>query len=235
MKPLLVVAHVDDPDLTVLGDVVRDHGVPIRIVRPFRGDVLSAPDEAAAVICLGGKESADDPHDYLLRERDFLRTAAAGDVPTLGICLGSQLLALALGGTAVRGSDRAEVGFVDVTACGAGLDHPVDFTGTRFSFHWDTFQLPPDVTVLARSRDFVQAFAFRSAIGVQYHPESSVDGIAGLMAGEPDKVRAAGADPDEIRYKAPEFADPSRDHLADLVEHLLAPALCPSPGAGHEH
>lgn len=190
------------------------------------------------MICLGGKEFAADRDEHLLREREFLRCAAVTDVPTLGICLGSQLLAVALGGQAIRGGTHAEVGFIDVV----GTDDAAgDWTGTRFSFHSDTFTLPPDATPLARSREYPQAFAFRRTIGVQYHPESSVAGIRQLMEGEPDKVRAAGADPEQISRDALGYESEGGRHLAVLIDQLLVadPAatmtrLCKSGGNDHE-
>ncbi len=102
---------------------------------------------------------------------------ASDDVPMLGICLGAQLLADATGGRAFRSERRVEAGVYRLHPTEAGRrDAVMPHAGDAvFAVHGDTFELPPDATLLASSDDYIQAFRIRSALGVQFHPETDAN------------------------------------------------------------
>jgi GMP synthase (glutamine-hydrolysing) len=124
---------------------------------------------------------ADETDDYphLLATMDLLRDAAGREAPALGICLGAQLAAAALGGRAYPGPAGEELGWTKVELTAAGRADPV--TGVLqepaelFEWHHDTFDPPPGATLLAGGAVYPsQAFRLGSVVAVQFHPE--VDG-----------------------------------------------------------
>jgi len=141
---------------------------------------------ADGLVMLGGAMDFDetDAYPHLARTRDLLRDAAARSTPTLGICLGAQLAAAALGGRAYPGPAGEELGWTKVELTPAGQADPVlgalQEPAELFEWHHDTFDPPPGATVLATGAVYpTQAFRLGSVLAVQFHPE--VDGP--LLAG----------------------------------------------------
>ena len=138
-------------------------------------------DGADGLVVLGGVMDADETDDYphLLATMDLLRDAADREVPALGICLGAQLAAAALGGRAYPGPAGEELGWTKVELTEAGRADPVTGALTEpaelFEWHHDTFDPPPGATLLASGAVYPsQAFRLGSVVAVQFHPE--VDG-----------------------------------------------------------
>ena len=164
-------------------------GVEVRLVRADLGDPLPAADALDGLLVLGGQMSAlSDDAPGIPATRALLADAVQAGVPTLGICLGAQLLAVATGGRVhVAAPPGRESGVVDVRwrpeAVGDALvgalvdvDVPEDHRSTPMpSMHADAIvDLPRTATWLAHSRQYpYQAFRVGSAWGVQFHPEAS--------------------------------------------------------------
>ena len=136
------------------------------------------PVDVDAVVVLGGFMGAYDCdiHPWLETEKKWLVDLVDRDVPVLGICLGSQLLADALGGHAYL-AEVPEVGVVDISLTPAGRDNPVAQGAGDVAFfaHQDTFELPPGAVLLAESNDYPAIFEMGSALAVQPHPETPLD------------------------------------------------------------
>jgi GMP synthase (glutamine-hydrolysing) len=115
---------------------------------------------------------------------ELIRKAVQLGCPVLGICLGSQLIAKALGGTVYK-SDIPEIGWFQIDVTAAGLSDPVfaplESPITVFHWHQDTFQPPPDAALLATSPTCRnQAFRWgRNIYGIQFHPEMTPEMIEG--------------------------------------------------------
>ena len=179
MKPIIVLRHVPHCPLGSIADILADAGLAAEQVDLFDSVPQRLPlDEAVGLIVLGGPMSANDVEAYpfLARELDWIREAVAARVPLLGVCLGAQLLAKALGGRVYRNHVR-EIGWYELDVLPAAGDDRL-FRGraaveTVFQWHGDTFDLPPGAIHLARSRLCRnQAFRYGEfAYGLQFHVE----------------------------------------------------------------
>jgi GMP synthase-like glutamine amidotransferase len=150
---------------------------------------LPEPGGIERLVVMGGPMGANDDgaHPYLRAERALLRSLVERGTPILGVCLGAQLLAAALGADVRRGP-APEIGAGSVHLCDAAASDPLLATVGSASmpvFHWhgDTFELPAGATHLASSLDYPhQAFRVGNAWGFQFHVE--------LRATDADVVQA---------------------------------------------
>ncbi len=153
-------------------------GMDATVVDVFNGDAL--PDASAVqwLTVLGGPMSIHDEAEFpwLADEKQLLRACLDNDTMILGVCLGAQLLADALGGT-VAPSPEPEIGWHPVTVTPDGDGHPLlaGLPDTFMAFHWhvDACTLPPGATHLLASEGCeIQAFCHGNrAVGWQFHPE----------------------------------------------------------------
>jgi GMP synthase-like glutamine amidotransferase len=132
------------------------------------------PTNYSAIIILGGYMSVYENLPYLIKEQELIKKANACKVPVLGICLGSQLIAQALGGRVYRGKKK-EIGWFDIALTDEGRRDI--FRGIMskklkvFQWHGDTFDLPKTATLLATSEHYPQAFRIGTSVGILFHLE----------------------------------------------------------------
>jgi GMP synthase (glutamine-hydrolysing) len=157
-------------------------GTPLSVCHLYRGDRLPAPDdleELDGLVVMGGPMGVGDTaaHPYLAGEIELLAAATAAGIPVLGVCLGAQLLAAALGANVYRG-EQPEIGqgTVSLTA-GGRADSVLGAAGQDelpvVHWHQDTFDLPPGAVRLAGSELYPNQ-AFRAGghtYGLQFHVE----------------------------------------------------------------
>jgi GMP synthase (glutamine-hydrolysing) len=217
----LAIVHQPDAGPGVFADEMRDRGVDLEEWRlSERG--AGPPREIAeydAVLTFGGAMHADqeDRHPWLRFEKDFLAAMLDDGMPLLAVCLGTQLLADAAGGTARRASEP-EIGWLEVEVTDEGASDPVigplapSFTG----FQWHSYEaLPPDgAAILARSAVCPQAYRIgERAWGIQFHAEVSAADLGRWIddyRSDEDAVRI-GIDPDALREETePRIADWNR-------------------------
>jgi GMP synthase-like glutamine amidotransferase len=175
-----VIQHLAAEGPGLIAALARECGVTLDVRRMDRGDPIPAVHTLDGLVVLGGTmgvyEAAAHPH--LAAEQDLLAEACAREAPVLGICLGAQLLAAALGARVFRGP-AAEIGFGAVTLTPEGARDPVlgPSGPAFFAFHWhgDTFDLPMGATHLATSAAYPhQAFRVGArTYGLQFHVELS--------------------------------------------------------------
>jgi len=151
-------------------------GLDVHTVKPLAGQRLPAHDQVAGAVVMGGPMNVDevDAHPELASEREWLAEALRRDTPVLGICLGAQLLARALGAE-VRAGKGPELGYAPVEVLDPGDPVLGALAPSTTVLHWhgDVFDLPGGAVHLARSeRTEIQAFRHGNAWGVLFHPES---------------------------------------------------------------
>ncbi len=178
MHPWIVIQHVAWEGPGLIARIGEARGLRFEVRRMDRGEGLPGIDQAGGLVVMGGPMGAGDTveHPHLADERKLLAEAMRRGVPVLGVCLGSQLLAAALGARVYTGPSP-EVGFGEVLLTEEGLRDPVlgpaGAAVPAFHWHGDTFDLPAAATHLARSEKYPhQAFRAGSrAYAFQFHVE----------------------------------------------------------------
>jgi GMP synthase (glutamine-hydrolysing) len=187
---LLVVQHEASSPPGLLGEAAAATGVELVVAEAPGQEVPVTLDGFDGLVVLGGVMDADETDDYphLARTIDLLRDAAERSAPALGICLGAQLAAAALGGRAYPGPAGEELGWTKVELTAAGRADPVvgalEEPAELFQWHHDTFDPPPGATLLAGGAVYPsQAFRLGSVVAVQFHPEVDGPMLAGWWEG----------------------------------------------------
>ncbi|MFB5620505.1 MAG: type 1 glutamine amidotransferase, partial [Nitrosopumilus sp.] len=154
------------------------------------------------VVILGAPESANDDLPYLLAEQQLIRNSVEKDIPILGICLGSQLIAKTFGAKVYAGPKK-EIGFYNdlKTSSDSSLFSGFKNPFTVFHWHGDTFDLPQGAIQLASSEYYPnQAFQYRSAVGLQFHLEVDEDMVNLWLDNTEEKLQKIPyIDPQKIR------------------------------------
>ena len=181
MKRCLVLQHFAHEGLGVFRPPFLARGWSLHesmVTRPEHVPIDAAGADYDLLLVLGGSLGVNDTerHPFLVREIELVRERLRAGRPTLGLCLGAQVMARALGAE-VRPAPRREVGWYPITLNDAGAADPIARSWLQPSpiqLHWheDTFDPPPGATILAHSeRCAAQAFRFDRSYGLQFHPE----------------------------------------------------------------
>jgi GMP synthase (glutamine-hydrolysing) len=180
---VLVIEHEDKCPPALVGQWLAEAGCALEVCRPYAGDAVPALDAYDALLILGGPMGAhdDEQHPWLRTVKQRVREAAAAHLPTLGICLGHQLIAVALGGTVEKNRHGQQLGLLGVGWTeAAGTDELMGpLTTPRRGVQWNddiVTALPDGATLLAATgRDEIQAVRYAPTVwGVQLHPEVDV-------------------------------------------------------------
>jgi len=203
-----------------IADALGAAGVPMRVVHAGDGEpVPRTAAGAAGLVVMGGPMSVGDrdARPHLRAELRLIEDALRRGVPTLGICLGSQLLASALG-AAVHPAPRKEIGWFPVQWLAGALADPLVAPMaaeplTAFHWHGDVFDLPASATPLARSAMTAhQGYRWdgggAAAYGLLFHLEVTPALVAGMTTAFREELAAEGLDGDRLtagahRHEAP--------------------------------
>ena len=203
MARALIVQNTAHEGLGWLQDWLPEFGVDVHPTHPYMGHRVPPSVEGDALIVLGGPMGANDDSDapWLPATRALLATAIDDGVPTIGICLGAQLLAVAAGGVVERGTAGPELGLGKVTVDAS--DDLLLETGTLpvVQWHFDTVtQLPEQALLLASSDQYdVQAFRVGEvAWGLQFHIEATPSMVEDWAQADAEAVRAHGRAPEDV-------------------------------------
>lgn len=151
------------------------HTTSTQIIKLYDGEVCPAPGSVGLLIILGGPMSVNDEGEFpwLTAEKTFIRQVIDCNRPVLGICLGSQLIASALG-AAVKPNKHKEIGWLAIEGITTSGETTITLpTTTVFQWHGETFDLPDGATLLARSQACAhQAFLYKDKVlALQFHLE----------------------------------------------------------------
>ncbi len=208
---VLIFQHVPSEGPGLIGDMLEGRGIHHIVVETFNDDPLPlTPAGFAAAISMGGPMSVNDGLPLLEKEKDFLIEAVERRIPVLGICLGAQLLASALGAS-VKPGPGPEVGWGDVTLTNEG-QNDVLFSGSDplvpvLHWHSETFDIPENAVLLASSPVCNnQAFRFGDvAYGFQFHLEATRGMVEEWIREDEASACAMGLDPEDILSKADSY------------------------------
>jgi GMP synthase-like glutamine amidotransferase len=173
-KTILSIQNTEIETLGNLKKLFESDGFEIETKHVKKDSIPQEVDNYAAIVILGGYMSVYQNLPFLEEQQKLIRNANHHQVPLLGICLGSQLIAQALGGRVYKGQ-RKEIGWFEVKVNNEGRnDIFKGITNERikvFQWHGDTYELPKSAILLASSNLYPQAFKVGTSIGILFHLE----------------------------------------------------------------
>jgi GMP synthase (glutamine-hydrolysing) len=217
---VLIIENSPTAPAGLFGTWLADHGAAITTIGPTA--LPASPAGYDLIVTLGSPRGAYEDIPWIHAQRDFLARALEHHHPVIGICFGAQIIAEAIGGKAAPNTER-HAGWIDIT----DTKDPV-FAGPWVRWHGDHIALPPDAEILATSRNTIQAFSWRSAVAVQFHPEADEAILADWAAKTPHWLAENDLDADRLAAQSATLV-PARAQARDaLFRALLARAMAPS-------
>lgn len=219
-KTALVIVQQETSNPGRVGGRLRDLGFGLDVRCPNLGERLPGSlDGFDAVVIFGGPMSANDDASVpgVRAQLDFLPTIFETETPTLGICLGAQLLARSLGSTVKRHAlGFVEVGYHPIVPTSEGAEH---FQGPMMAYQWhrEGFDLPHGATCLATGELFKnQAYRYGDRVyGIQFHPEVVRDTIDLWTTKGTEDLDLPGAQPRDEQLRDFDRYDPAIDRWLD--------------------
>ena len=220
-KLVNVIRHLAFEDLASFASVLEANGYQVNYVDA--ADYSLAPDDLSQfdalsddlLIVLGGPISVNDAgmFPFIDIEVELLRRRIAADKPTLGICLGAQLIARALGAKVYPGKEK-EIGWYDISLTAAGAQSALRYLDARHCsmLHWhgETFDLPSGAALLASSERYPhQAFSYgKNILALQFHPEITQRAMEKWFIGHIGEiVQTEGVSVQQLRQDTQKYAD----------------------------
>lgn len=223
-RSAVALRHVPFEDLGLLAPILQREGWEVSFRDVATDDLVNASiADAGLLIVLGGPIGAyqTEAYPFLISELELLEYRLARDLPVLGICLGSQLMAKALGSRVFPGPVK-EIGWgrVELTKPGAAscLGPLGEDDAVVLHWHGDSFDLPRGAQLLASNRQYEnQAFAYRgNALALQFHLEADPRRLEQWYVGHAAELAAANLSVAELRAATARLAD-GRVLLADRI------------------
>jgi GMP synthase-like glutamine amidotransferase len=198
---ITVLQHVPFEGPASIAAWAQGRGHRVELVRLWAGDALPDPTTIDLLVIMGGPMSVweSDRFRWLIAEEHLVRAALAEGVPTLGVCLGAQMIARAMGAPVYPGAQR-EIGWFPVEVDGKALEKitnqrvPPLTRLTAFHWHGDTFDLPAGARPLASTpatpnQAFSKALAGGSlALALQFHLEANEESVRALVTACADEI-----------------------------------------------
>jgi GMP synthase-like glutamine amidotransferase len=224
----IILQHEEPTPPGHVTDWLAENDASVDVFRIDADDREIDPTGYDVIVSLGSEFAAfDDSKPFVAREARLMQAAIEADVPVLGLCFGGQMLARALGGEVFR-SAESEIGWLPVRS----RDPKLVPAGPWFQWHFDSFTLPPDATVIAESDVGPQAFIAGRSLGLQFHPEVTTQIMDDWVRTYRHELDADGVDPDALLDETKRRATESRRLAWQLFERFLRDvARIPSDGA----
>jgi GMP synthase (glutamine-hydrolysing) len=218
-----------------MGEWLRGAGLELDVRRPYAGETLPGSlEEHSGLMIMGGAMNAyaDEACPWLPPTRALVRRAAADGVPTLGICLGHQLVTVALGGRVHQNPAGRQIGVLDVGWLPGAADDALfgQLDGSTVAVQWndDVVQrLPSGAVTIARGPGGeVQAARFAPTVwGVQWHPEAGGDIVTKWAENDRDRAAVLGLDVDAYVQQVRDATDRLRAAWRPLATRFAGLAL----------
>lgn len=208
-RRVAVIRHLAFEDLGLFGEILSGPDWTVTYHEAGVEDLAAPIRQADLAVILGGPIGVyeADRYPFLDDELTALKDRLAARRPTLGICLGAQLMAAALGARVYPGG-RKELGWGEVMLTEAGGRSPLSHLAGRPVLHWhgDTFDLPAGAELLASTEVYPnQAFAVGShALALQFHVEADYRRIEQWLIGHTGELSGAGINIPALRAKSAE-------------------------------
>ena len=205
----LVLSHEDEAPVGLLGDWLTEHGCRYEVHDVTRAPVPALGD-SDFVASLGSSHSATDTErHWVAGEIALLREAVAAEVPVLGLCFGGQALSIALGGE-VQPAAKPQIGWFELAERAEGIP-----AGPCFHWHYEQLSVPPGGEPLAHSEAGPAAFRHGRHVGLQFHPEVTLEVIASWSRSE-EELAKLGISPEALRRESEQRAALARAHAWEL-------------------
>lgn len=221
MSDVLFIQNTRVEGSGCLGDLLKNDGFEITLVNA-KHEPLSEKDFSLVVI-LGAPESANDDLPYLQAQQHLIKNCVEKNIPVLGICLGSQLIAKTFGAKVYRGLHK-EIGFYNDLKIYNNSPLFSNFKNPFTVFHWhgDTFDLPEDAVRLASSEHYLnQAFQYKSAVGLQFHLEVNEEMVNLWLDNSEEKLQQIPyIDPQKIRLDINENISKVKSNMKNFYNNF---------------
>ena len=229
-----IIKHIDIEGPGTIGEFLDDDGISYNVIDVFNEEPLpNSLSNTSAVIVLGGPMNVyeEDEYPFLTQEDGFLKEVIKNGLPTLGFCLGAQLIAKATGAL-VKQNPQKEIGWYKVSVTGDGSNDPL-FQGFQeefdvFQWHGDTFDIPEGAVRLAKS-ELCPNQAYRvgnNIYGLQFHVEVTDKMIYQWLDAYRDEVNSliGIVDPEQIiavtKTKSESYKAQARQFCSNFVKMI---------------
>lgn len=224
-KTVYAIQHLSFEDLGSFEDTLYEHGYRVRYFEAGVDNLKKAFEHEGLTIILGGPIGIYEAEDYpfLTEEIQYLQQRLAKNLPTIGICLGAQLIAHALGAKVYVGAQK-EIGWSSLQLIDLA-DNPLTTLQETAVLHWhgDTFDLPENAELLASSALYPhQAFRLgQNILALQFHLEVTAESLEKWLIGHTCELRKADINIQYLRSENKKYAVKLETKAQEILHHFL--------------
>jgi GMP synthase-like glutamine amidotransferase len=221
VKPVLIRQHEEMTPPGLLVEWLEDRGISYEVNYSYKDASIPDPSDYSFVASLGSPYGPNDTHEPgVVAELELVGAAVENDVPVLGLCFGGEVLSAVLGGRVER-APVPELGWREIETDDPGAIP----SGPWLEWHYERFTTPPGAVEVARTADAVQAFRLGPHLGVQFHPESTVEIVADWAGADTENLAKLGiGDGSDLLAIPPEREEAAREAAFRLFDAFLAEA-----------
>ena len=224
MKTALVLQHLEFENAGLIGNVLGKRGYKLKNLDATRDDISAFPvNKADIVVILGGPIGVYDGECYpfINQELTLIEKSLKIKKPMIGVCLGAQLIASALGAK-VQPMGKKEIGFSSLQLTDEGQKSPLSLIGTTPVLHWhgDQFEIPEGAKRLAETCICPnQAFSYENILALQFHLEADLNYFEHWLVGHAAELQQAGINPIDLRKAAKKCQGDLEKKAGDVLEN----------------